>query len=79
MDVFTGQILLVAFDFAPPDFALCNGRVLPIAANLPLFSLIGAKFGGDGATTFALPDYSTLAPKGSTYIIALQNTKFPTR
>jgi microcystin-dependent protein len=53
---FLGQILLVPYNFAPSGWALCQGQILPIAQNTALFSLIGTTYGGDGKTTFALPD-----------------------
>lgn len=53
---FLGQIAFVAFNFAPRGWAECNGQILPIAQNQALFSLIGTTYGGDGMTTFALPD-----------------------
>ena len=51
-----GQIIPVAFNFAPRGWAQCNGQLLPIAQNSALFSLLGTQFGGNGTTTFALPD-----------------------
>jgi microcystin-dependent protein len=56
MDPFLGQIMAVAFAQAPKNWALCNGQLLPIARSQALYSLIGTSFGGDGITTFALPD-----------------------
>jgi microcystin-dependent protein len=53
---FVGEIDLVAFNFAPANWALCDGSILPITQNVALFSLIGTTFGGDGVSTFALPD-----------------------
>jgi microcystin-dependent protein len=53
---YLGQIFAVAFDFAPKGFALCNGQLLPINQNQALFALLGTTYGGDGRTTFALPD-----------------------
>lgn len=55
-DPFVGQIIAVGFNFAPVGWAICDGSVLPIAENETLFNLIGTTFGGDGQTTFALPD-----------------------
>ncbi len=54
--VFLGEILSTAVSFAPGGFALCAGQLLPIAQNTALFSLLGTYYGGDGRTTFALPD-----------------------
>jgi microcystin-dependent protein len=53
---FMGEIRLVSFDFAPQGWAMCNGQFLPINQNQALFSLLGTTFGGNGQTTFALPD-----------------------
>jgi microcystin-dependent protein len=53
---FLGEIRMAAFDYAPTGWALCNGQLLTIAENQPLFALIGITYGGDGKTTFALPD-----------------------
>lgn len=53
---FLGQIMWVAFDFAPKNWARCDGQLLPISQNTALFSLLGTQFGGDGRTNFALPD-----------------------
>jgi microcystin-dependent protein len=55
-DQFLGEIVIVGFNFAPANWAFCNGQLLPIAQNTALFSLLGTQFGGDGETTFALPD-----------------------
>ncbi len=51
-----GQVTMVGFNFAPVDWALCNGQLLSIAENDALFALIGTVYGGDGQNTFALPD-----------------------
>src|ERR1700719_3413226 len=56
MEPFLGQLMLVPYDFAPNGWALCNGQLLSIAQNVALFSLLGTTYGGDGITTFALPD-----------------------
>ena len=56
MDPFIGQIILFAGNFAPRGWALCDGQLLPIAQNQALFSILGTIYGGDGRTTFALPD-----------------------
>jgi microcystin-dependent protein len=55
-DYFVGQILLVPFTFAPNGFAFCNGQLMLINFNTALYSLLGTMYGGDGNTTFALPD-----------------------
>ena len=56
MDPFIGQIQPFGFNFAPRGWAFCDGQLLAISSNTALFSLIGTTFGGDGRTTFALPD-----------------------
>ena len=53
---FVGQVIAVGFNFAPTGWALCDGSLLPISQNTALFSLLGTNFGGDGTTTFGLPD-----------------------
>ena len=53
---FLGQIMMVGFNFAPRGWALCDGQLLPIAQNTALYSLLGTTYGGDGRTTFGLPD-----------------------
>ena len=53
---FLGEVMPVGFNFAPRGWAACEGQLLPINNNQALFSLLGTMFGGDGRTTFALPD-----------------------
>jgi microcystin-dependent protein len=53
---FLGQIEIFSFGFAPKGWAPCNGQLLPINQNQALFALLGTQFGGNGQTTFALPD-----------------------
>jgi microcystin-dependent protein len=62
---FLGEILLVSFNFAPTGYIFCEGQLLSIAQNTALFSLLGTTFGGDGITTFALPDLRGRAPISS--------------
>jgi microcystin-dependent protein len=50
------MIIIVPYNFSPRGWAFCNGQILPIAQNTALFSLLGTTFGGNGQTTFALPD-----------------------
>lgn len=59
---FIGEIKMFAGNFAPQGYAFCDGQLLPIAQNTALFSLIGTIYGGDGQTTFALPDLRGRAP-----------------
>ena len=63
-DQFLGEIRMVGFSFAPVGWALCNGALLPISSNAALFSLLGTTFGGDGVSTFGLPDLRGRAPVG---------------
>lgn len=56
MEPYLGQIQAFGFNFAPVGWAQCNGQLMSIAENEALFSLLGTTFGGDGQTTFALPD-----------------------
>jgi microcystin-dependent protein len=63
-DVFVGQISLFAFDFAPRGFAQCNGQIMQISQSQALFALIGVTYGGNGSTTFALPDLRGRVPIG---------------
>jgi len=53
---FLGEIRITSFSFAPQGWAVCNGQLLPINQNQALFALLGTQYGGDGRTTFALPD-----------------------
>ena len=59
---FLGQITIFSFNYAPRGWALCNGQLLPINQNQALFSLLGTMYGGDGRTTFALPDLRGRVP-----------------
>lgn len=55
-EAYLGEITMVGFGFAPRGTAFCNGQLLAISSNSALFSLLGTTYGGDGRTTFALPD-----------------------
>jgi microcystin-dependent protein len=59
---FLAEIRIVPLNFAPQGWALCDGPLLPIAQNTALFSLVGTFYGGNGTTTFALPDLRGQAP-----------------
>lgn len=73
MDYMLGEIQLFPYDFVPMYWAECNGQVLSISQNQALFSLLGIKFGGNGTTTFALPNLSSSSPiNGMKYCIATQ-------
>lgn len=62
METYIGEIRMFAGNFAPMGWAFCDGSILPIAENDALFSLLGTTFGGDGQTTFALPDLRGRVP-----------------
>lgn len=62
---FIAEIYMFAGNFAPRGTAFCQGQILPIALNQPLFILIGTTFGGDGINTFALPDLRGRSPVGT--------------
>ncbi len=62
MDPFMGEIRSFGFNFAPSGWAQCNGKLLPISQNTALFSLLGTYYGGDGKSTFALPNLQGAAP-----------------
>jgi len=59
---FIGEIRAVGFNFAPKNWAMCNGQLLAISQNQALFSILGTTYGGNGQTTFALPDLRGRTP-----------------
>jgi microcystin-dependent protein len=59
---FLSEIRIMSFGFAPKGWALCNGQLLPINQNQPLFALLGTTYGGDGRVNFALPDLRSRVP-----------------
>ena len=59
---FVGEIRIVGFNFAPKGWAFCNGQIMSIAQNTALFSLLGTTYGGNGQSTFALPNMQGNAP-----------------
>jgi microcystin-dependent protein len=69
---YVGEIRIFAGNFAPAGWALCEGQLLPISENETLFQLIGTTYGGDGESTFALPDLRGRFPihQGNSYILA---------
>ena len=75
---YVGEIRLFAGNFAPSGWAMCQGQLMPIANNEALFSLIGTTYGGNGQTTFALPDLRSRIPvhqgasPGGTYVMGQQ-------
>lgn len=85
---YLGEIRMFAGNFAPQGWALCNGQLLSIAENEALFALLGTTYGGDGQTTFAVPDLqgripvhpSSTIPRGSkagTETVTLTTTQMP--
>lgn len=86
---FLSEIRLMSFSFPPKNWALCNGQLLPINQNQALFSLVGTMYGGNGQTTFALPDLRgrvpihvgrgrTLSERGGEQAHTLSITELPT-
>ena len=63
-DPFIGEIRMVGFDYAPYGWAFCNGGLMSIAQNQALFALLGTKYGGNGVSTFGLPDLRGRSPVG---------------
>jgi microcystin-dependent protein len=61
-DPFVAEMRIFPFNFAPKGWAWCNGQLLPLSQNTALFSLLGTTYGGDGKSTFALPDMQGNAP-----------------
>lgn len=61
-DPFVAEIRIFPFNFPPKGWAMCNGQLLPISQNTALFSLLGTTYGGDGKSTFALPNMISNAP-----------------
>ena len=59
---FMGEVKIISWNFAPQGWAFCNGQLLPINQNQALFSLLGTMYGGNGQTTFALPDLRGRVP-----------------
>ncbi len=62
---FVAEIRIFGFNFAPKGWALCQGQLQPISQNTALFSLLGVSFGGDGRTTFGLPNLQAVVPLGT--------------
>ena len=66
---FLGEIRMFGFNFAPRDYVLCNGQEMPISENQALFALLGVTYGGDGRSTFGLPNFKGRVPvhRGQSY------------
>src|SRR5262245_55172529 len=76
MEPFLGQISVFGFNFPPANWAACQGQIIPISQNTALFSLLGNRFGGNGTSTFALPNLQGTVgvgqgqlPGGQTYSV----------
>jgi microcystin-dependent protein len=65
MEGYLAQIIMFAGNFAPQSWAFCYGQILSIAQNTALFALLGTTYGGNGQTTFALPDFRGRVPVGT--------------
>jgi len=85
---FLSEIKIVSFNYAPKGWALCNGQLLPINQNQALFSLLGTTYGGNGQTTFALPNLQgqvpihmgnghTLGEQGGSTSVTLNQSQMP--
>lgn len=70
MEPYIGEICQYPYNFAPKGWALCHGQLMPISQNQALFSLLGTTYGGDGRTTFNLPDLRLKDTNGN--VIQLQ-------
>lgn len=62
VDPYVGEIRVFGFNFAPRGWATCDGQLMPLSQNTALFALLGTMYGGDGKSTFALPDLESRAP-----------------
>ena len=72
---FIGEIKMVGFNFAPRGWAFCSGQLLQVAQNTALFSILGTTYGGDGRTTFGLPNLQGRSPMGSGFGAGLTNRR----
>ena len=79
MESFIGQICLFPFNFAPTNWMPCTGQLVPINQNQALFSLLGTNFGGDGMTTFGLPNLQGKAPAPNLQYFIAMNGIYPSR
>lgn len=74
-DPFVAEIRIFTLDFAPRNWAFCNGQLVPVQQNTALFSLLGVNFGGNGTTNFGLPNMQGAAPMGAGYGPGLSNRR----
>ena len=77
---YLGEVTIFGGSYAPRGFSFCEGQLLPISQYTALFSILGTRYGGDGRTTFALPNLKDAEKSlhGARYIIALQGI-YPSR
>jgi microcystin-dependent protein len=79
MEPFVGQIALFPYDFVPKGWSACEGQLIPVNQNQMLFALVGTTFGGDGRTSFSLPNLKGKEPEANLrYCIAIEGI-FPQR
>jgi len=78
MECYIGQIELFPYIFVPMDWALCNGQVLSVSQYQALFSLIGYQYGGNGSTTFAVPNLQGTEPIPNTNYYICLSAYYPT-
>ena len=79
MEPLIGQIQAFGFNYAPDGWAVCEGQTMPIAENEPLFSLLGTTYGGDGRTSFALPDLRQASARDNVHFCIALNGGYPSR
>jgi microcystin-dependent protein len=72
MQIALGKISLFPYDFAPSDWMFCDGSILPISENESLFMMLGTTYGGNGESTFGVPDLRAITPKNCNYCIAVR-------
>jgi microcystin-dependent protein len=74
MEMFLGEIALFPYAQTPVGWMPCEGQTMEIASHQALYDLLGMTFGGDGSSTFELPDLREKAPPGTRYFIAIQGS-----
>jgi microcystin-dependent protein len=79
MEPFFGQIQAFGFNYAPVGWAACEGQIMSIQQNTALFSLLGTTYGGDGHTTFALPDFRAASARDNVHYCIATNGVYPPR
>ncbi len=79
MDFYLGSIAIFPYNFIPSGWAACDGRLVLISSNPPLFALLGTTYGGDGQTTFGLPDLRGRTPIGTGNVPGLSDYRLGTK